>query len=199
MGETCDNTEMFREDCRCLDCKPEVIDISVLLDGSHNIVDVIDRLRTAADNLEELGLDGSEIGDIVDDSIIIRREKIEGHYWTRCDCGNIVQVLLDRQIVEYCNECKSKPLSLGCKAIFVLVVVYSLTLLVSVISSIFGLFSVFDEPIIIILLIAPVFMIMCFCRIEMYREDQKKRDFYARKRRELQEVDDIDSKIDSEF
>ncbi|TFH01405.1 MAG: hypothetical protein E4H14_18625 [Candidatus Thorarchaeota archaeon] len=185
MGDTCDNTRMFRTGCQCLDCKPEIVDISDLLEGAHNIVDVIERLRESADKLEALGIEGSEIGEVIDDTIVVRREKTEGMYWTRC--GNIVQVPLDQQIVEFCSKCKSEPLSLVWKVIIVLVIVYYVALVVTFVSSLIGLFSPPFEAFFAFMTIGPILLMMVYCRISIAREEGKKDRFYAEKRMELED------------
>jgi hypothetical protein len=190
MGDTCDNTRMFRTDCQCLDCKPEIVDISDLLEGSHNIVDVIERLRESADKLEALGIEGSEIGEVIDDTIVVRREKIEGMYWTRCGCGNIVQVPLDQQIVEFCSKCKIEPLSLKWKSVIVLVIVYYVALVITFVSSLIGLFSPPFEPFFALMMGGPFFLMLGYCRISVAREEGKKSRFYAEKRKEMEEVKD---------
>ena len=187
MGDICDNTGMFKTDCRCLDCKPEIVDISDLLEGSHNIVDVIERLRDTADNLEALGIEGSEIGEVIDDTIVVRREIIEGMYWTRCGCGNIVQVPLDQRIVEFCSKCKREPLSLRWKSVIGFVIVYYIALVIIFVSSLIGLYSPPFELFFGFMTFGPMLLMMGYCRISIAREEGKKDRFYAKKRKELED------------
>ncbi len=109
--ESCVNTGLVREKCRCLDCWPIIHRFKWICASCVTIDDVIGVFRERTAFFEKLREDGWRIGGPIDDDYMELVPPIrDGYYWHHCNhCGSAALVPDSvKSAPETCVQCEDE-------------------------------------------------------------------------------------------
>jgi len=185
---------MSTEECKCLDCKPETLAFSEIIGKPETIEDLLKGLNMPMNlrfRLLTMQKEDYFIDRLTSDHIVFKRFNRDGHYWMRCDCGNIIDVPIGNHWSEYCAKCNPQELDSSVSRrgnIFLLLLILPIGIGGSwLLLSTLGIFPILEWPIIMIplfLIMTPGLYMIIWYQIDQYRLKKRRK----RLRKQIQDT-----------
>jgi hypothetical protein len=185
MAGVCSNTGMYTDDCRCLDCQPEILTFSEIIGEPETIEDLLKgfNIRTSLRfKLLEMERLDYLIDRITAEHIVFKRLCRDRYYWMRCDCGYTVEVPIGESWTEYCTKCNPQESdSSASRRVIILLLLMLLSFSIGALWLLFssiGILPTLEWPLNMIplaLLGGPGLALIISIQIDQYRLKKKRR------------------------